>query len=132
MNSVPYIAMFVAYLFVYLPRQFVTLEMRKLQGGYDNRDPRGQQAKLEGLGRRALAAHQNGFEAFAPFAAGVLASIQRGADSDVVAYLSIAFIAARAIYIYAYLANRSLLRSIVWSFGMVATGSLLIVALVGR
>ena len=47
-------------------------ELRKAMqraGGYDNHLPRAQQAQLEGWGARSVAAHQNGFETFAPFAA---------------------------------------------------------------
>ena len=131
MDYVPYIAITVAFALVYLPRQVVTFEMRKLEGGYDNTDPRGQQAKLDGLGRRALAAHQNSFEAFAPFAAGVLASIQRGGNVQAAAYMSIVFIAARSVYIYAYLANKATLRSSAWTIGIIATGSLMILAIIG-
>jgi len=132
MEYVPYLAILVAFVFVYLPRQIVGLEMRKLEGGYDNRDPRGQQAKLDGRGRRALAAHQNSFEAFAPFAVGVLAAIQRGGDIQLIAYLSLAFVAARAVYISAYLADKATLRSSAWAIGILATTALMIVAIAGR
>lgn len=131
MLYVPYAAMAAAFLLIHLPRQIVSLEMSKLSGGYDNRDPRGQQAKLEGLGKRALGAHQNGFEAFAPFAAAVLAAIQRGVGADAVAWLSIAFVAARSIYVGAYLADRSTLRSAVWFIGLLLTAALFVLAIIG-
>jgi uncharacterized MAPEG superfamily protein len=40
----------------------LALMMHK-EGRYDNRHPRGQQNRLEGLGARAKAAHDNCFEA---------------------------------------------------------------------
>ena len=39
-------------------------------GHYDNKNPRAQQAKLEGWGARAAAAHANGWEALPIFLAG--------------------------------------------------------------
>ncbi len=131
MLYVPYIAIVIAFAFVYLPRLIVGREMKRLAGGYDNRDPRGQQAQLAGLGRRALAAHQNSFEAFAPFAAGVIAAVQRRADLTAIAYLSVAFVVVRATYIGAYLADRATLRSSMWGLGIVATAALMILAIVG-
>ena len=132
MEYVPYLAIVIAYSQIYLPRQVVTLEMRKLAGGYNNRDPRGQQQQLDGLGRRALGAHHNGFEAFAPFAIAVLACAQRGVRVELVAWLAIGFVVARFVYIALYLADRALPRSIVWGVGMAATSVLMIAAVVGR
>ena len=53
---------------VYCTKLPVAVAMQRA-GGYDNRMPRVQQARLEGWGARSVAAHQNGFESFAPFAA---------------------------------------------------------------
>ena len=132
MEYVPYIAIALAFGLVYVPRLIVSREMAKLDGGYNNSEPRAQQAKLDGLGRRALGAHQNGFEAFAPFAVGVLASIQRGGNVQAAAYMSILFIVARSAYIYAYLANRPTLRSGMWTLGILATSVLMILAIIGH
>ncbi|HEY5927605.1 MAG TPA: MAPEG family protein [Kofleriaceae bacterium] len=131
MDYVPYIAIMLAFGLVHVPRLVVGSEMKKLDGGYNNHDPRMQQAQLEGRGRRALAAHQNGFEAFAPFAAGVLAAVQRGANLHAIAYLSAAFIVARALYIYAYLEDKPKLRGKLWGLGVGVTGVLMILAIVG-
>lgn len=132
MEYVPYIAIALAFGLIYLPRQVVSREMAKLEGGYDNSEPRSQQQRLDALGRRALAAHHNSIEAFAPFAAGVLAAIQRGGNVHAAGYLSIAFIVARGAYIYAYLADKASLRSGMWTLGIVATSSLMILAIIGR
>ncbi|HSD86432.1 MAG TPA: MAPEG family protein [Kofleriaceae bacterium] len=131
MQYVPYIAIAVAYALIYLPRQFVSYEMKKLVGGYDNKDPRGQQAQLEGRGKRALAAHQNSIEAFAPFAAGILVAIQRTVQLEVIAALAIAFVVARLGYIFAYIGDKASLRSNLWGVGVAATGALMILAIVG-
>lgn len=132
MDYLPYISLAAAFALIYLPRQIVSLEMKKLQGGYNNNEPRHQQAQLEGRGRRALAAHLNGFEAFAPFAAGVLAAAQRGVRVELVGAIAIAFVVARTVYVVAYLADRGTLRSTVWGVGMLCTSALLVLAIVGR
>jgi uncharacterized MAPEG superfamily protein len=131
MESVPYWCLVIAGFLIYVPRQLVTYLMLKEPGGYDNEQPRRAQAKLEGLGQRAVAAHLNGFEAFAPFAAGVLAAIQRGVDRELVAWLCIAFVTFRTLYVAFYLANLSFLRSTVWVLGISATGALLFLAAIG-
>ncbi len=131
MVYLPYVALAAALVLIYLPRFVVWREMAKLAGGYDNHEPRRQQAQLEGLGRRALAAHQNGFEAFAPFAVAVLAALQRGAKIELVGAIAIGFVVVRLAYIAAYLADRARLRSMLWSIGMTAIGSLLVLAVLG-
>ena len=132
MIAIPYIALLFAWVLIYVPRAVALREMRKLAGGYNNREPRTQQAELEGLGRRAIAAHLNGFEAFAPFAAGVLAAIQRGIGMRVIAALAVAFVVVRVIYLAAYLDDRPWLRSGMWGLSMGATGALLLLAVIGH
>ena len=84
---------------------------------YDNRNVRDWQAKLEGLPKRAHAAHLNSFEAFPFFAAAVLAAIIAHADSGRVAMLSIAFIVARVLHGLTYIADIAWARSLVWFAG---------------
>lgn len=62
----------------------------------------------------------------------MLAAIQRGGDIQLIAYLSLAFVAARAVYISAYLADKATLRSSAWAIGILATTALMIVAIAGR
>lgn len=131
MIYVPYLAIIAAFALVHVPRIVVGREMHKQEGGYNNRDPRAQQARLEGLGRRALAAHNNGFEAFAPFVAGVLAAIQRGVRKEIVVGLCVAFVVVRSIYVAAYLADKSNARSGMWTLGVLATAGLMIFAVIG-
>ena len=53
-------------------------------GGYNNHNPRDQQADLEGWGKRALSAHLYGFEGFAPFAAAVFVAHLAGGSAGLV------------------------------------------------
>ena len=69
--SIPFWCVFISALLIYVARMPVAKAMKE-QGGYDNHLPRQQQAQLTGFGARALAAHQNSFEAFILFAVGVL------------------------------------------------------------
>jgi uncharacterized MAPEG superfamily protein len=130
MVFVPYGAILIAFILIQIPRAVVGAEMKKLAGGYDNSDPRGQQTKLEGRGKRALNAHHNSIEAFPGFAVAVLCCAQTPTNLTYVAIACIVFIVARVVYISAYLADKSTFRSTMWSLGMVATGALFIMSLV--
>jgi uncharacterized MAPEG superfamily protein len=131
MIYVPYIAIVAAFALIYLPRAIVTVEMSRLEGGYNNNDPRGQQTQLAGRGRRALAAHHNAGEAFAPFAAGVLAALQRSSKLDVIVWISIAFVVVRTAFMAAYLADKATLRSSMWGLGMLCITALMVIAIIG-
>jgi len=90
----------------------------KQPGGYDNHYPRAQQASLTGLGQRALGAHENAFEAFPPFAAGVLLALWVQAPLGQVQTLCLVWVAARALHLGFYLADVGMLRSLSWAVGM--------------
>jgi len=131
MIYVPYCAILAAFLLIYIPRQVVSGEMKKQEGGYNNNDPRAQQARLEGLGRRAMGAHHNAFEAFAPFAIGVLAAMQRSPHRDAIVGACIGFVVVRTVYMIAYLADKAGLRSGMWGLGMIAIATLMTLAIIG-
>ncbi len=94
---------------------YLTVAICKTQKGYNNHAPRDWGAQLQGLQRRAFAAHLNHFEAFPAFAAGVLVAGLRGVDETLVARLAAAFIVLRVAYVLAYLADQPLLRSLLWT-----------------
>ncbi|HUJ63613.1 MAG TPA: MAPEG family protein [Kofleriaceae bacterium] len=131
MTCLPYVAIAAAFALIHLPRLVVSREMKHQPGGYDNHEPRRQQAQLEGIGRRALGAHQNGFEAFAPFAIGVIAALSRGVRPGVVDAIAFGFVAVRTGYVIAYLADKPTLRSALWALGMIATVALYVYAILG-
>jgi uncharacterized MAPEG superfamily protein len=132
MEYVPYGAILAAFALIHLPRQVVSREMKQQPGGYNNHEPRTQQAALEGVGRRALGAHQNAFESFAPFAIAVLAAIQRGGGKTIIAAFAIGFVVVRTIYMLAYLIDKPGLRSGMWGLGMIATTGLFVVAIAAQ
>jgi len=86
-------------------------------GGYDNHNPRTQQASLTGLGQRALGAHNNAFESFPPFATGVLLALWAEASIGTMQALCIVYIIARILHLAFYLADLSTLRSSSWAVG---------------
>lgn len=131
MQTLPYACLLAAFALIYVPRIFVARAQAQDPAGYDNSHPRAQQARLTGLGIRAVGAHNNSFEAFAPFAAGVLACLHTGAHPELVPSLCVAFVALRAVYLALYLGNKPTARSTVWTLGFLVTGTLLALPLVG-
>lgn len=97
-------------------------------GTLDNKHPRQQQAKLEGIAARALAAQQNAWEALAFFTAIVavlhLASPE-AARGGTASALSLGFVATRIAHPILYLANLDLLRSLVFLVGIACAVGLL-------
>jgi uncharacterized MAPEG superfamily protein len=124
--DVPLACVALAAFLIYVPRMIVARAQVKL--GYDNRNPRDQQAKLDGAARRANAAHQNSFEAFAPFAAAVIACEIRGANERWTTILAVAFVALRVLYITAYVGDKPSIRSTIWTFGVLCVLALFILA----
>jgi uncharacterized MAPEG superfamily protein len=114
---------------VYLGKLPIALAMQKT-GGYDNHHPRAQQAALTGWGARAVAAHQNGFETFAPFAAAVLVAHVTGAAAGAVNLLAVVFVVSRVVYMILYIADLAPARSLVWSVGWIATLGLFVTPVV--
>lgn len=88
------------------------------EGGFDNHNPRGWLAGLQGWQARAHAAQLNSFEALPLFIAGVLVAQYHQAPQNTVDALAIAFIALRLGFVGAYLADRANLRSALWVLGL--------------
>lgn len=94
--------------------------MNAESGGYDNRHPRQQQARLSGAGARALAAHQNTIDNFALFAAGILVAEAVAQPHLVSGILAIGFLVARVLYVVCYVKDWATLRSLIWAAGYFA------------
>ena len=100
-----------------LPYAWVTIAKASGQR-YDNRDPRAWQARQDNpRSQRANGAQLNAFEAFAPFAAGVLMAQLAGVDPQRIAMLAIAFVVLRVLHGVSYIAGLHALRSLVWFGG---------------
>jgi uncharacterized MAPEG superfamily protein len=88
------------------------------KGKYDNKHPRQQQNSLEGLGARALAAHQNCFEAICYFAPTILLVLALDAHTLNTVTWCIAFVVLRFVYLVFYWANWDIARSLAWAGSM--------------
>ena len=97
---------------------YLTVGGAKAQPAYDNSKPRDSLATLAGWRARANWAHQNHFEAFAPFAAAVILAEMAQAPQDQINLFAMIFIAIRVLYTAIYLANIAALRSVVWMAGI--------------
>ncbi|HSG88712.1 MAG TPA: MAPEG family protein [Pseudomonadales bacterium] len=97
--------------------------------GYDNRDPRAWLAQREGMHARANAAQLNCHEAFPPFAAAVvIAHLAGGAEQGTLDALAGSWLLLRVAYGVAYLTDRDLLRSLLWTAALGVVIALFVVA----
>lgn len=129
--SLPLWCLLIAALLVILSKAPAMRAMTRMQGGYDNRHPRAQQASLTGAGARGLAAHQNTIEAFPLFAAGVLVAEVHAPGSGVAGVLAALFIVSRILYIGLYVGNIATVRSLVWAVGYLSSLGLMLAPLYG-
>lgn len=90
-------------------------------GGIDNKHPRIQAAKLEGVGARVYAAQANAWEALALFTAAMVVlhlANPEAARGSTAANLSLGFLLTRVAHPIAYVANQDLVRSLVFVVGL--------------
>ncbi|MEO3679785.1 MAPEG family protein [Rheinheimera sp. FR7-31] len=113
------ITLFIAMLLPYLAKAPLAFAMQKA-GGYDNHNPRAQQASLTGFGQRANAAHYNSFEALLIYACAVFSAIALEAMDSTTVVLAWVFIISRLAYLVCYWLDYATTRSAVWIIGMVA------------
>jgi uncharacterized MAPEG superfamily protein len=112
--------LFIATIMPYLAKLPVAYAMHKA-GGYNNNYPREQQARLQGFGARALAAHHNSFESLLIFAIAILTAIATNNHSSLIENLAVVHIVARCVYHVLYLMNLATLRSAIWAVGLLSS-----------
>lgn len=126
----PFYCLLAAIILIYLSKVPLAMAMAKEGGkGYDNRHPRDQQARLTGWGARALAAHQNSFEITPLFAVAVITAHLFQADPWWSALWAALFVGSRVVYLVLYLSDINLLRSLVWTVGLVCCVALFVLAM---
>ena len=105
---------------IFLP--LIWVGIAKANGtGYDNSKPREWLAKQQGRAQRANWAQQNAYEAFPPFAAGVIIAHLTNTPQSVIDTLAAIFILARIAHGILYINDKHMLRSLVWLVGFGAT-----------
>ncbi|MFI8746882.1 MAPEG family protein [Pseudomonas sp. NPDC077186] len=120
--SLPFWCVFISALLIFIAKAPVAKAMAEEGGGrYDNRHPRAQQNRLTGFGARALAAHQNSFEAFPLFAAGVLMAHVTQTYGVLVDVLAVTFVVSRVLYLLCYWYDLHWQRSLVWVVGLLCS-----------
>lgn len=124
------LTLFVAMLLPFLAKAPLAFAMQKA-GGYDNHNPRAQQAALQGFGQRANAAHYNSFEALLIYACAVFSAVGLNAVDSTAVTLGWIFIASRIAYLLCYWLDYASIRSTVWAIGMVAAFSIAARAVLG-
>ena len=101
---------------------YIGTSYAKFAGGglrsYDNHSPRAQLETVPPKRRRAHWAQLNGFEAFPPFAAGVIVAHLAGAPQVWIDILAMTFVALRVIYTLLYIYDKPSARSLVWLAGL--------------
>lgn len=97
----------------------VSVRVSRRQGGYDNLNPRQWAQNLTGWQQRAHAAQLNSFEALPLFIAGVVLAQQAQVAQVRIDTLAVLFILIRVAYLVAYLMNAGLLRTAIWTAGIV-------------
>lgn len=95
---------------------------------YDNERPRDSLERLTGWARRANWAQQNSYEAFPPFAAGVIIAHLTATEQSTIDIIAGGFLVCRITHGVVYIANLPTIRSLVWSTGFLATVGLYIAA----
>ena len=93
---------------------------------YDNHAPRAWLAKQEGFRARAVGAQQNSWEAFALLTAAVVVAHLSAGPQDGVDQLAIGVVAARVLYIFFYVGDWALARTMVWVAGFFMTLSIFV------
>ena len=86
-----------------------------------NRRPRQWLAATEGRQQRAYWAQLNGFEAFPPFAAGVIIAVIAGGSITAINLFALLFVGLRIAYGWCYITDRASLRSLVWAAATACT-----------
>jgi len=107
---------------------YLTIAASKARPDFDNNRPREWEERLVGWRKRLYWAHLNAFEAFPPFAAGVIVAHLAHAPQGRIDLLAGVFIAARIAYSICYYADQAGARSIAWVVGFLSVIGLFVVA----
>lgn len=106
---------------------YAKLAGRRKMGLEENHHPRQWLEQTEGAQKRAYWAQLNSFEAFPPFAAGVIIAAIAGGPVGTINFLAVAFLVLRVVYGWCYITDRASMRSVVWFAAALCTVALFFV-----
>jgi len=108
---------------ILLPLLFTAIA--KFTGGdylpKDNLAPRDFLDRLDGYRKRANWAQQNTHESIPAFMAATIIAHQIGGDQNLIDMLAMAYVGLRVVYGFVYMANIGLLRTVIWTLGVLCT-----------
>jgi uncharacterized MAPEG superfamily protein len=99
---------------------------------FDNSNPRDPTFYKPGVAARALGAHLNGMETFPFFAFAILLAEFRQLPQNWIDELAIAFVVVRLFFVFAYLSNRSTIRTLLWNLGFAVNAAIFFMPWWGR
>jgi uncharacterized MAPEG superfamily protein len=99
---------------------------------FDNSNPRDPAFYKPGIATRALGAHINGIETFPFFAVSVLIAEFRQLPQNWIDELAVAFVVIRLLFVFAYLINRSTIRTLLWNLAFVVNTAIFFMPWWGR
>jgi uncharacterized MAPEG superfamily protein len=117
--NIPALSLLFAGLVPFIPKVPMSIAINRAGKGYDNANPRDQQLTLEGMGRRALAAHNNSFEAFPLFAVGVLLALHMQVSSGLFDAYCTVWVLARIAYVWFYVCDQPRWRSAMYGVALI-------------
>ena len=126
--TVPFWCVLVGGLLPYVWIAIAQQERRSQFGSADNKLPRLQETQLTGRGARAMGAHNNAFETFGFFAAGVVIAHLCNADAAWSADFAIAWVVLRIAHGILYLSNIDIARSLSFGLAQLCTIALFVLA----
>jgi len=88
---------------------------------FDNHNPRQWLSEQTGSRARALAAEKNTHESFPFFAAAVIMAHLAVGPHSLIDTLALAYIAARVLFLVAYILDWASFRTFVWTIGVIST-----------
>ena len=129
--TIPFWCTLAAILFPYLWHGVASSQKLKQFGSMDNKNPRDQTAKLEGMGKRAAAAATNAFEALPTFGIAVTVNHLAKANPTYSMYLALAWVGLRLLHGIAYIADIDKLRSVCFALALACAMGMIILGAMG-
>ena len=123
--NIAYSCVFIALVMPYVFAAFAKFSVK----GYDNSRPREFTDQLQGKSKRAHYAHLNSFEAFGPFAAGVIIAHLAGTSNLQISVLAVSFVVFRIFYGICYILDKPNWRSLLFFCGFSCVATLFIMAI---